>query len=145
MKSRRGFTLIELLVLIVIISVAAVGLLIAIRNVLPRSARGATLTQAALVAQARMELYLAQKDVVAFENLDTATPPVSDPCSGGSAPAVLCANPQGFIVNIAVTAQPPANVWGCPTPALCKVVAVTVRDSSNTTTLMTLRSGLAGY
>jgi type II secretory pathway pseudopilin PulG len=136
-RGRGGFTLVELLMLIVIISVAAVGLLIAVRNVMPRGARATTLTQAALVAQARMEHILAQKDVDAYENM-------ADPCSGGSPPAALCANPLGFNVTATVATQPP-NVWTCPNTALCKVVTVTVSDSTNTTTLITLRGGLAGY
>ena len=132
----RGFTLVELLVFIVMIAVAAVGLLMSMRYAMPRSTAGATNVQAVEVAQMRMELILAQKDTDMYQYM-------SDPCLGGTPVSTLCTNPLGF--NVTVTGISSATAWTSLTPAAYKLITVTVKDSTNTTTLASMTSLVANY
>jgi len=131
-----GFTLVELLVFIVMIAVAAVGLLMSMRYAMPRSTAGATNVQAVEVAQMRMELILAQKDTDMYQYM-------SDPCLGGTPISTLCTNPLGF--NVTVTGISSATAWTSLTSAAYKLVTVTVKDSTNTTTLASMTSLVANY
>ena len=138
MKASRmsGFTLIELVVFIVLIGTAAVGLIMSMRYVMPQQFAGATSTQATQIAQARMELVLAQRDVDAYEG-------VADPCVVGTPVAALCTNPLGF--NVTVAGVSTALAWSTQTSAAYKLVTVTVKDSSNTRTLASVTSMMSNY
>ncbi len=134
-----GFTLIELVVFIVIIGVAAVGLLTSMRSLLPRTVTPATLTKAAEIAQARMELILAQRDVDGFSNF-------TDPCAGGTPVAAVC-TPTGFTVTVGGVSS--SVQWDTVLPGSAYTTAairrVTVTVSDGTRNLASVTSLLANY
>jgi len=126
---QKGASLIELVVFIVIVSIAVTGVLIAFSASLRGGPTSRQLTIATQLAQERMELILAQKQVLGFACF---TVPRFDPCQAapavGACPAtVASAQPQctTFPTGYSLMATPPSlAVW--PTDANFNVVRVTV-------------------
>jgi type II secretory pathway pseudopilin PulG len=119
MSRLRGFTLVELVVFIVILGFAGYALFRSFGSVLPRSPTAAQLTQATQLAQERMELILAQRDVRGYSNAVDL-----DPCNVG-APAI-CTNTLGYTVTSAGTAPGAPVAWNGNPTANYKLVTVTV-------------------
>lgn len=134
----QGFTLVETLVFIVIVGVAAVALFTSFKNVLPRSPTAAQLTQAAELAQERMELILGQRDAQGYNNAVDL-----DPCNRG-APSV-CTATFGYTVASAGTGVAAASwvAWNGQPTSDYKLVTVTVSLSG--TTLAKQSSVLSDY
>ncbi len=138
----RGLTLIELVVFIVIVGVAAFALLGSFGAMLTRSPSAAQLTQAAQLAQERMELILGQRNSPAAGRGYNNTVDL-DPCNVG-APTV-CTSTFGYTVSSAGTGTAPASwvQWnGNPTTSY-KLVTVTVKLGG--TTLATRSAVLSNY
>jgi Tfp pilus assembly protein PilV len=104
---QRGLSLIELIAFIVIMGISVVALLSMYRAVLPRGATPAQITLATQLAQERMELLLGQRDASGY-----STVALSDPCVGGSPPAICTDQyaPSG-LYSIVVTGVNPAVQW----------------------------------
>lgn len=97
----KGYTLIELIVFILITSFT-LTILIPIVNMSTQITTLTPLATGQQLAQARMDLILAQRYMVGF-------PSYSDPCAGGSPPA-MCTAPSGFCVSASI-----ANNWSSDT------------------------------
>ena len=111
-----GFTLVEVVIFIVIAGVLSAGLIIAMgSSVLGTSQAGQT-DMAAEIAQARLELILAQRRNVGFATF-------ADPCPG---PAP-CTAPTGYAVSSSIVTG-----WGGD-PTNYKVVTVNVTGYFSTT------------
>ncbi len=139
----RGLTLIELVVFIVIVGVAAFALLGSFGAMLTRSPSAAQLTQAAQLAQERMELILGQRNSP-FAGVGYNNTVDLDPCNRVGPPAV-CTSTFGFTVSSAGTGTAPASwvQWnGNPTTSY-KLVTVTVKLGG--TTLATRSAVLSNY
>ena len=81
-RGARGFTLIEAVVFIVVVGIAAVALFRMFSQTLPRSPAPSQLTQAAQLAQERMELILGRRSAAGFSAMN-------DPCVGGTPPPIF--------------------------------------------------------
>ena len=111
-----GFTLIEAVVFIVVVGIAAVALFRMFSQTLPRSPAPSQLTQAAQLAQERMELILGRRSAAGFSAMN-------DPCVGGTPPA-MCTSTFGY--TVAVNGVASAVAWnGNPTTDF-KLITVTV-------------------
>jgi len=126
----RGFTLIELIVTLVIVGIAAYALLKMFADTLPRSPTPSQVTQAAQLAQERMELILGQRLASGYNAAQL------DPCKVGA--PTICANTLGFNVTsagtgtaLSIPADPPVAWNGNPT-ANYKLVTVTVKRGGST-------------
>lgn len=86
-----GFSLIEAIVFIVVLGVLVAGLLVAFATPMQNSPQAGRLDLAAELAQARMELILAQRRAVGFAGF-------ADPCPG---PAI-CIPPTGYTVTSSI-------------------------------------------
>lgn len=91
-----GFTLIEMIVFIVIIGIAATAILTSFQAVLQKSPTGNHQTTAVGLAQERMDLILAQRQLIGFSGF-------IDPCNSGSPPAI-CTAPTGYTINSNISA-----------------------------------------
>jgi type II secretory pathway pseudopilin PulG len=140
MERLRGFTLVELVVFIVILGLAGYALFRSFGNVLPRSPTAGQLTQATQLAQERMELILAQRDVQSYNNLVDL-----DPCNRGGALPAVCTNGLGYTVSSQGTAAAVGSwiAWGVNPTANYKLVTVTVALGG--TTLATQSTVLSNY
>lgn len=101
-QRQTGVTLVELVTFIVIVSVAMVGLMGAYSSILTRAPSAAQITQATQLAQERMELILAQKDVQGYASL------ALDPCP---ASAVCPTLPTGFSIPTPVPGTDALVAW----------------------------------
>ena len=97
MKKIQGFSLIELIIFIVVMGIAAVGILISLHLALENSPNIEFNTQALQLAQGRIELILEQKKELGFASF-------SDPCTLAVPPAV-CSIPTGYTVASSIVAS----------------------------------------
>lgn len=93
-RAAQGSTLIELIAFIVIVAILGVALLTAFSTSLRASPEAALITQAAQLAQERMELILAQRRAVGFAAF-------ADPCVPGPGPSA-CTPPAGYGVSATI-------------------------------------------
>jgi type II secretory pathway pseudopilin PulG len=139
MKTRahvRGVTLIELIAFIIIVGVLVSGLMSGFSTTLRGSGEPRQVTQALQLAQERMELIRAQKDVLGFSGFTAAT---YDPCLAGSAhPA--CSATFGYTITPALD-ETGACMGGDPD---YKCITVTVTDASGVR-LSELQAAVANY
>jgi type II secretory pathway pseudopilin PulG len=139
MKTRfhaRGVTLIELIAFIIIVGVLVSGLMSGFSTTLRGSGESRQVTQALQLAQERMELIRAQKDVLGFSGFTAAT---YDPCLAGSAhPA--CSATFGYTITPALD-ETGACMGGDPD---YKCITVTVTDTSGAR-LSELQAAVANY
>jgi Tfp pilus assembly protein PilE len=153
MKTRfhvRGVTLIELIAFIIIVSVLVSGLVGGFSTTLRGSAVSKQVTQALQLAQERMELILARKDVVGFAcftgtRFDPCTPAVAaGSCAATLAsthPACSAATTFGYTVQLPVLDETGACMGG---DTNYKCITVTVTDSSGAK-LAELEAAVANY
>lgn len=121
-RIQHGFTLVELVIFITVAAVLAVALTAAFSTVLRESATPGQLTQAALLAQERMELILAQRRAVGFAAF-------ADPCNPGPAPSE-CTPPYPTYVVVAAINDP----WPFDNNTTrYRLITVTVTGPSNAT------------
>lgn len=85
----RGFSLIELVVFIVVVGIAATGIMLAFVEALSGAGAAPALTRGSQIGQQRIELIIANKRLDGF--------PGSDPCAGNG--LVACNVPAGFTVT----------------------------------------------
>ena len=141
MKTRaniRGVTLVELIAFIIIVGLLVGGLMSGLSTTMLGSGMPKQVTQALQLAQERMELILAQKDVLGFSGFTAAT---YDPCLTGSThPA--CNNPPlpGFTVS-PVLDETGACMGG---DTNYKCITVTVTDTGGAR-LSELQAAVANY
>jgi len=90
-----GFTLIELVIFIVVVAILSLGLFAVFSSALKGTASLASATRAQQLAQARMELILAQRRLALNYASFLANP---DPCTGATPPAI-CTAPAGYSFN----------------------------------------------
>lgn len=107
-----GFTLIEMIVFILIIGIAASAIFTSFQAVLQKSPTGNRQTTAIALAQERMDLVLAQRQLKGFTSF-------SDPCNSGSPPAI-CTWPTGYTVSSDIS---PLTISG---DSNYKVITITV-------------------
>lgn len=153
MKTRfhaRGVTLIELIAFIVIVGVLVSGLMSGFATTLQGSAVSKQVTQALQLAQERMELIQARKDVVGFACF---TGTRFDPCTAAAAagscaatlasthPACSAATTFGYTVQPPVLDETGACMGG---DTNYKCITVTVTDSSGAK-LAELEAVVANY
>jgi type II secretory pathway pseudopilin PulG len=152
MKARfhaRGVTLIELIAFIIIVGVLVSGLAAGFSANMRGSGSSRDVTQALQLAQERMELIRARKDVVGFACF---TGTRFDPCTAAAAvgscpampasthPACSGATTFGYTVTPALD-ETGACMGGDPE---YKCITVTVRDASGAT-LSRLQAAVANY
>lgn len=118
---QSGVSLIELVVFIVIISIAAVALLSSYRGAMPREGVTAMqMTQAAQLAQERMELILGQRIIQGYSSNTL------DPCTVGVCPQTG----QTGLFTVSVVGVNTSAVWPSgPSPtsyATYRMIGVTV-------------------
>lgn len=128
---QRGLTFVELIVAMVALTIAMSGVMLLFSTTLGHGPTARQLTLATQIAQERMELILAQKEILGFACF---TAPRFDPCQAAAA-AGLCAataasaQPQctpaaGYSVT---TPVPALNIWaGGGGNVNMQVVTVTV-------------------
>lgn len=139
MKTRfhaRGVTLIELIAFIIVVGVLVSGLMSGFSTTLRGSGVPKQVTQALQLAQERMELIRARRDVLGFSGFTAAT---YDPCLTGSThPA--CSATFGFTVT------PALDVTGACMggDANYKCITVTVTDAGGAR-LSELQAAVANY
>lgn len=141
-KSQTGVSLVEMVAFIVIVSIAMVGLMRAYTSILSRAPTAAQLTQATQLAQERMELILAQKDVLGFESL------ALDPCVTSA--AAICTPPAGFSITTPALGTAAKLPWPGATPSdptaiNFRLITVTVTDTQSTKQLTEVQAVLANY
>ena len=123
--NQTGVSLVEMVAFIVIVTIAMVGLMQAYTSILTRAPTASQLTQATQLAQERMELILAQKDLLVFNS------PAFDPCV--TSLAAICAPPVGFLIPTPVlgTVAPvaPPAPWPDIDPTRYRLITVIVTDS----------------
>lgn len=135
----RGVTLIELVAFIIIVGVLVSGLMSGFSTTLRGSGEPRQVTQALQLAQERMELIRAQKDVLGFSGFTAAT---YDPCLAGSThPACSAATTFGYTVTPAPLDETGACMGGDPD---YKCITVTVTDASGAR-LSELQAAVANY
>jgi Tfp pilus assembly protein PilE len=157
MKTRfhaRGVTLVELIAFIIIVGVLVSGLMTGFATTLRGSGVSKQVTQALQLAQERMELILARKDVVGFACFtNDANGPRYDPCgaavAAGTCAATLASTHPACsaATTFGYTVQPPAldetgACMGGDTNYIC--ITVTVTDSSGAK-LAELEAAVANY
>lgn len=139
MKTRmhaRGVTLIELIAFIIIVGVLVSGLAAGLGTTLRGSGTPRQVTQALQLAQERMELIRAQKDVLGFAGFTAAT---YDPCLAGSThPA--CSATLGYTITPALD-ETGACMGGDPD---YKCITVTATDAGGVR-LSELQAAVANY
>jgi type II secretory pathway pseudopilin PulG len=156
MKARfhaRGVTLIELIAFIIIVGVLVSGLAAGFSANMRGSGSSRDVTQALQLAQERMELIRARKDVVGFACFtNDANGPRYDPCGAAAAagpcpltspsshPACSVATTLGYTVTPALD-ETGACMGNNPE---YKCITVTVRDASGAT-LSRLQAAVANY
>lgn len=91
----KGFSLIEMIVFILIIGIAAIAVLRSFGSFLQKSPTGNRQTTAIALAQERMELILAQRQLKGFNSF-------TDLCSGGSPPSI-CTAPSGYTITSTIS------------------------------------------
>lgn len=94
-QQQHGFTLIELILFIVIMGILSASILTALNQVLLTYAQPTKATIAMQLAKTRMELILAERKTTGFTSF-------TDPCVGGSPPAV-CTAPSGYTVTATIS------------------------------------------
>lgn len=116
----RGFTLVELVIFIVIVAIMGVALMSAFSTTTRNTPAAGQVTQATQLAQARMELVLAQRHAVGFATF-------ADPCPG----PVACTPPAGYTVTVAI-----AGNWNGDTNYRVITVTVTGTGSATATSIV---------
>jgi len=111
-----AFSLVELIIFIIILGLAGIIVMPAMR-VMSSSANQQNNLQAMQLARGRMELILQEKNHNGFSGL-------TDPCSSG--PALLCTAPTGFTINTTISAN-----WNSDTDF--KEITVTVTGDGDAT------------
>jgi prepilin-type N-terminal cleavage/methylation domain-containing protein len=91
----KGFSLIEMIVFILIIGITATAVLRSFGSILQKSPTANRQTTAIALAQERMELILAQRQLKGFNSF-------IDPCTLGSPPSI-CTAPSGYIVSSTIS------------------------------------------
>lgn len=97
-KKAYGFTLIELIAFIIVIGIAATAVFISFNRIVTGSTRPDANQIAIDLAERRMELILGNRFIQGFVTF-------TDPCTGGSPPAV-CNTPSGYNVSATITTDP---------------------------------------
>jgi len=145
----RGVTLVELIAFIIIVSVLASGLMAGFSSTMRGSDLSRNVTQALQLAQERMELIQARKDVVGFACF---TGTRFDPCTAAAAagacpampasthPACNSATTLGYTVTSALD-ETGACMSGDPN---YKCITVTVADAGGAN-LSRLQAAVANY
>lgn len=95
---RAGFTLIELVLFLVILSIAAVAILLTFQTILTALPNAHNQTTAIELAQGRMDVILGQYLQNGFSSF-------SDPCPG----AAVCMTLTGFTVTSSITGSTPTK------------------------------------
>ena len=117
----RGFSLIELIVFIAIISIIAIGSMVAFKNILNQSSETGQNLQASQLAAARMNIIIMYRLINGFSA-------ITDPCEVGSLAA--CSALNNFATQNGFT--------HIPTPILSetgfKTATITITGSGNATT-----------
>lgn len=119
---QRGFTLIELIVFIVVAGIVGTTLIHAFGSTMRGSHLGKEMTQAAQLAQQRMEVIAGQRNRLGYANFNALN---YDPCQLGLwvGPPQVCATTTYAAGTFGVTSTPPvADSCG----AGCTAVSVTV-------------------
>lgn len=128
LKRARGFTLIELIIYLVIVGFLAVAILTGMSTALQQSPQITQITQAAFLAQQRMEVIAGYKMANGFSSF-------VDPCDAPATfPDQLCsagAFAQGFSVSSTITPS-----W--ESDANLTLVAVTVSGGDGASTFTTV-------
>ena len=109
----KGYTLIELIIFITIVAIS-ISILIPIASISHRMVTLTPLIKAPQLAQARMDLILAQRQMTGFSSS-------TDPCTGGS-PPTMCTAPSGFTVSANIVSSSSL----CSPTTDCKTITVTV-------------------
>lgn len=122
----RGFSLIEMIIFIVVMGILSLVILAAMNLSAERSPELTRTTEAAFLAQRRMEVLLMYKRSVGF------TAFTSDPCTAAVYPAAIC-TVSGYTVTSAITSNWTGN-------ANLKKVDVTVVGTDVNFTLSTITS-----
>lgn len=110
----RGLTFIELIAFIVIAAVVATAMIQAFGGTLRGSHYGKELTQAAQLAQQRMEVILGQRKTLGYAAFVTS--PNYDPCQSGAwmtAPCSTSSTPAGNYTVESTRSAPDACGTGC--------------------------------
>jgi type II secretory pathway pseudopilin PulG len=152
MKARfhaRGVTLIELVAFIIIIGVLVSGLAAGFNANMRGSATSRDVTQALQLAQERMELIRARKDVVGFACFTgTRFDPCQNAAAAGSCPAMAASTHPACsaATTLGYTVTPALDETGAcmGNDPEYKCITVTVRDASGAT-LSRLQAAVANY
>lgn len=155
MKARfhaRGMTLVELIAFIIIVGVLVSGVIGGFSTTMRGSSMPKQVTQALQLAQERMELIRARKDVVGFACFTgTRFDPCTAAAAAGSCPAFVaasthpaCINPplSGFTVTVPPLDETGACMGG---DANYKCITVTVTETSTGNGLAQLQAAVANY
>jgi type II secretory pathway pseudopilin PulG len=152
MKARfhaRGVTLIELVAFIIIIGVLVSGLAAGFSTNMRGSAISRDVTQALQLAQERMELIRARKDVVGFACFTgTRFDPCQNAAAAGSCPAMAASTHPACsaATTLGYTVTPALDETGAcmGNDPEYKCITVTVRDATGAT-LSRLQAAVANY
>jgi MSHA pilin protein MshD len=115
-RRQLGVTLIELVAFIVIVGVVVAGLMAGFSSTVRSAATPQEMTQGLQLAQGRLELIFARKQVLGFAGFTGAT---FDPCAPPAGAQQACLAPAGYTVTTSL-----ATDWGGDTNY--KVVTVQV-------------------
>jgi type II secretory pathway pseudopilin PulG len=128
-RRMRGVTLIELVIFIAIAGIVAIALVQAFSATMRGSHYGKSLTQAAQLAQQRLEVIRGQRETLGFAALDATT---FDPCDGVGAawPAQACQNTASY--SIASAFNSANDACGAGTGTNCREITLTVTGPEGT-------------
>jgi len=123
-RQQSGLSLVELIIFIVIVSIVTTGVLLGLNRILTGSATINQLTQAAYLAQQRMELILPQREVLGFSGFISTT---FDPCTStpASTQPICTVIPAGYTVTTTLS-----NDWQGDSAYKVVVVTVTGKGSA---------------
>lgn len=142
----RGVTLIELVAFIVIISVVVAGLMTGISTTLRGSGTPKQMTQALQLAQERMELIRARKDVVGFACF---TGTRYDPCQAaavaGSCTAYTASTHPACNSTLGFTVTPALDETGACMGGDVNYKCITVTVTGSGSTWATLNTFVTNY
>ena len=128
-RELAGVTLVELVAFLVVISIGAVALLGSYRNILPRAPTPAQITQAALLAQERMELIAGNRGVLGSSISAAFATTALDPCPSANAFCPLSS--PGFGMQV-LGGGTTAVAWLANPTTTHRQVTVTVSSASGT-------------
>lgn len=129
MKKQQGFNLIELVIFIVVIGIAAIGIMMSFRAALETNPDIVQGDMAVNLTQGRLQIILGQYKINGFSSF-------SDICSSGS--LALCSVPAGFTVASSI-----ADNWNGNNRF--KVITVTTTETSTGDTLSSASALVANF